>query len=603
MGLFSIFRPRASAEDLFGEAEQFYRKKDYAAAVKLYEQAYALDPDVGDFVPLSLCLYEGRGTAKDDARFFEVTRHEAMKRESAHAVNNLGNCYYKGVGCARDEREAVTWFEAARAMGHLGATLTLAYIYHRRGAGDKGAQFMCYTCLAECEKHGYGKAGELMAQWFGPLTEEERQGLSADDICRRGRQWLDGTGGCTPCRPLAERWIRWAAERGCTEAYGAMAECLDGYGKAAERNMWLMRGADMGDAVCQRRLAVNLHNGTGWPKDDEGARRFLLMACEAGDSEARRLYDDWFPTPEAAKAREEAFRRDVESYEAALGDGDVARARTIIERLYAARGRHGSLETALYACFLAEHGGRDGDSRAAAMRSAHGLLVCMDDDIPDGYRPTAERHLSGTFRKLYDEYGKLGVGTFAGAHGRAWYGRRAYRYYSSRAVCGNAFSMYMTAVYLLDHPDIVARDVARAVGLLRRAKDSYRPALYKLGVVYTVGEYGCCDQEKALPCFKEFVDTATALNKSERAACFYMGTIYMDHNTPTDDALAWKYVSRAFKAGPANPDQKAIYGYMMAKGIGCAWQFEEGLSWVAQGYTEGSTLALDFFNNLGVSPA
>ena len=601
MGLFSIFRPRASAEDLFSEAEQLYRKKDYATAVKLYEQAYALNPDVGDFLPLSLCLYEGRGTAKDDVRFFEVTRHEAMKRESAHAVNNLGNCYYKGVGCEKDEREAVTWFETARAMGHLGATLTLAFIYHRRGADDKGAQFMCYTCLTECVKRGYGKADELMAQWFGPLTEEERQGLSTDDIYRRGRHWLDGTGGCTRCLPLAERWIRCAAERGCVGAYGAMAECLDDIDKAAERNMWLMRGANMGDAVCQRRLAVNLHNGTGWPKDDEGARCFLLMACDSGDSEARRLYADWFPSSEVAAAREEAFRRDVEEFETALDADDEQRARTIIKRLYAARGRHGSFEKALYAFFCVNCGASEGDDEVACMRVAHALVVFIDDDFPADYRNKAELYLASTFRRLYDDYEEVGVKEFNCSHERAWYGQRAYHYYSALAARGSECGMYEVANYLLNNPDIVEQDVPRAVSLLLRVKDHYPHALYKLGCVYMVKEYGYNDAEKALPYFKEFVDTSATFGETECFACYYLGCAYLLRNTFADDIMAWNYVSRAYNSGLGDSDLMALYGYMFALSKGCDGHYDKGLALVCQAHNDGSDIAYDFMVELGVT--
>ena len=600
MGLSNIFSRKPSAEDLFGEAEQCYRNKDYATAVKLYGQAYALDPDVGDFVSYSMCLHEGRGTGKDDKRFFEVTRHEAMKRESKYAANNLANCYYQGVGCAKDESEAVTWFNNARCMGHLGATLSLAFIYHRRGADDHTAQYMCYACLEECVRCGYGKSAELMAQWFGPLTAEEQQGLSVADIYRRGRHWLDGTGGCTPCRPLAERWIRCAVERGCTEAYGAMADCIEQTDRYAERNMWLMKGADMGNVDCMVKLARNIHEGVGWPQDEAGARRFLLMACEAGSGEARRLYDDWFPTPEAAAACEEAFLKEIEDYEMALDADDTDRARTIIERLRSERGRHGDFELVLHACFCADY---FSDSHSDSMHRAHDLLMCLNDDydIPDNCRETAERHLSVLFEDFYDEYETLGVGTFCKAHERAWYGRRAYHYYSAMAARGNIYSMYTMAVYLLDHLDIVARDVPRAVGLLLRAKDHYPHALYKLGCIYMVKEYGFCDSEKALPYFKEFVDNSTTFGETECFACYYLGCAYLLRKTFADDIMAWNYVSRAYNSGLGDSDLVALYGYMLALGKGCTGHYDKGLALVCQAHNDGSDIAYDLMVELGAT--
>ena len=43
MGFFDFLKPDVSAEDLYREAEQCFKSKDYATAVKLFEQAYGGD--------------------------------------------------------------------------------------------------------------------------------------------------------------------------------------------------------------------------------------------------------------------------------------------------------------------------------------------------------------------------------------------------------------------------------------------------------------------------------------------------------------------------------------------------------------------------------
>ena len=67
MGFFDFLKPDVSAEDLYREAEQCFKSKDYATAVKLFEQAWDKDPDVGDFLSLSACPAD-RSTPRDFPR-------------------------------------------------------------------------------------------------------------------------------------------------------------------------------------------------------------------------------------------------------------------------------------------------------------------------------------------------------------------------------------------------------------------------------------------------------------------------------------------------------------------------------------------------------
>ena len=62
MGLFDFLKGepesnRNAAIRLYDVATKEYSAKRYAAAVKLYEQAWSKDPDVNTFFNLSICYY------------------------------------------------------------------------------------------------------------------------------------------------------------------------------------------------------------------------------------------------------------------------------------------------------------------------------------------------------------------------------------------------------------------------------------------------------------------------------------------------------------------------------------------------------------------
>ena len=53
---------------------------------------------------------------------------KAAEQGHAHAQNNLGLMYYKGLGVAQDDAEAGRWFRKAAEQGHAEAQFYLAFM-------------------------------------------------------------------------------------------------------------------------------------------------------------------------------------------------------------------------------------------------------------------------------------------------------------------------------------------------------------------------------------------------------------------------------------------------------------------------------------------
>ena len=300
MGFFDFLKPDVSAEDLYREAEQCFKSKDYATAVKLFEQAWDKDPDVGDFLSLSACYYYEWGTSKNEARCHELAFHGALKG-NAQSMNNLAFFINTGYGCTMDKPKARKWFEKAVEKGNRDAKFTLACILHADAKDNPTLLDRCYRLMKECADNGRKEAQENMDKWFGPVTEDEWKGLTTVGMANRGYNWMMGKEGFAKNTVLAMRCLKAAAARGNAAAYCNMGWCLDQEGKHSEANEAYFKGANLGNTTAMINLARSLHNGWGWPKDDSGSRRYLRMAHEAGDKRAMERMAEFFPADEVRR--------------------------------------------------------------------------------------------------------------------------------------------------------------------------------------------------------------------------------------------------------------------------------------------------------------
>lgn len=161
-----------AAKRLYTSATQKYDLKDCAEAVRLYEQAWQKDPYVGTFHNLALCYYHGWGTAKNAMRCHDLTFH-AARMNDAQSMYNLASFYSSGFGCEANPKNARYWLEQAANKGYIPARYTLAVKQHAEAQANPPLLHFCYRNLKAAADNGHEKAQRLMAEWFGPMTEEE----------------------------------------------------------------------------------------------------------------------------------------------------------------------------------------------------------------------------------------------------------------------------------------------------------------------------------------------------------------------------------------------------------------------------------------------
>lgn len=74
------------------------------------------------------------GMTPEEVKAFDGYKSLAEKGDRA-AQTNLGNCYYKGNGVAKDHAQAVSWWRKSAEQGHAHAQFMLALCYDGGHAG------------------------------------------------------------------------------------------------------------------------------------------------------------------------------------------------------------------------------------------------------------------------------------------------------------------------------------------------------------------------------------------------------------------------------------------------------------------------------------
>eukprot|EP00245_Coleochaete_scutata_P005602 TRINITY_DN19266_c0_g2_i1.p1 TRINITY_DN19266_c0_g2~~TRINITY_DN19266_c0_g2_i1.p1 ORF type:complete len:250 (-),score=52.08 TRINITY_DN19266_c0_g2_i1:86-724(-) len=162
------------------------------------------------------------------------------KREDVRTQKQIGDCFYGGVGVARDVEEAVMWYGRAAERGYAEAQYCLGKVYvsEEGGKADLGVSY-----LRKAVDQGHLKGLYYLATCY-------MKGVNVGKDVEEGmRLYRRGAEGCKDCaRALgecyeigygvesdmkeAERWYRNAAELGCQFSKG---ECYEnGWGVAKD---------------------------------------------------------------------------------------------------------------------------------------------------------------------------------------------------------------------------------------------------------------------------------------------------------------------------------------------------------------------------------
>jgi TPR repeat protein len=235
-----------------------FRTQDMARGRLLVEAAAA------GGLPLAVadCRFTGdgwggyNGDDQDRQAAFETFRELASEQKEAtwivlEAQFNLGDCYHKGRGVAKDEAEAVEWYRKAAEQGHCVAQNNLGVCYHGGTGVDKD----------EAEA----------VEWYRKAAEQGHSEAQFNlGICYDNDVEMDVA--------EAVKWYREAAEQGHSQAQfclGSAYKFGEGVDKdEAEAVKWYRKAAEQGDRLAIRVLARRYRHGIGVEKDEAEASRW-----------------------------------------------------------------------------------------------------------------------------------------------------------------------------------------------------------------------------------------------------------------------------------------------------------------------------------------
>ena len=116
-----------SAEALYQKGNEYYKKSDFAEAVKYYRQA-AEKGNANAQLQLGYCYDKGKGVQQNYEEAFKWFKKSAEQGYDV-AENRLGTYYYKGKGVAKDYRLAVYWFRMSAEHGNRDSMYNLGLCY------------------------------------------------------------------------------------------------------------------------------------------------------------------------------------------------------------------------------------------------------------------------------------------------------------------------------------------------------------------------------------------------------------------------------------------------------------------------------------------
>ena len=110
-------------------------ERDFVKAAQWFGQAR----DAGDASAATLlaeCYLYGKGVTKNETKAVGLLQEASTK--DPRAMDQLGTCYHKGIGVARDDREAFRLYSAAAKLNYLDSAGNLGVLYLTSNETDLG---------------------------------------------------------------------------------------------------------------------------------------------------------------------------------------------------------------------------------------------------------------------------------------------------------------------------------------------------------------------------------------------------------------------------------------------------------------------------------
>lgn len=244
----------------------------------------------------------GRGMPEIDKLAAETYLHTA-KTGSVEAYAALGNMYARGIHFAQDYEEAVRWYQLAADAGHPTATYMLAELYVD-GRGVPTNQAIAIELIKKAaelnEPSAQSTLGSVYEVGAYGVTQDPTQALSwyfkaahagnALAQMKVGAAYIEGEGIKRDIGKGVE-YLTKAAAQNMLEAIRRLAV----YNKSGIDSLpadkqqafaWYLKGAELGDEVCEYQVGCSFLLGDGIEIDDTAAATWLLKAVDKGNADA-----------------------------------------------------------------------------------------------------------------------------------------------------------------------------------------------------------------------------------------------------------------------------------------------------------------------------
>ena len=261
----------------------------------------AEDGDVQAQLALAKAYHLGEGVAKDEAEAVQWWE-KAAEHGDPSAEINLGFAYRLGAGVPKNYAAALRWYTKAADQGSAEGQSNLAGLYHL-GEGvpqDDAAAVRWWKKAAEQgDVTAQGNLGTAYGLGTGVTKDEvesvrwhtkaAENGNPASQFSL-GMFYLQGAG--VP-KDEAEgvKWLRKSAEQGNADGefwLGAAYDSGNGVAKdRAEALRWYRKAGDHGNAAAQYNLGQAYNLGNGVEKDTAEAARWWQRAAEQGLAKAQ----------------------------------------------------------------------------------------------------------------------------------------------------------------------------------------------------------------------------------------------------------------------------------------------------------------------------
>jgi len=216
---------------------------------------------------------------------------------NAAAQTLIAEILSRGLGMARNDREAAKWYALAAEQGvpeaqfqyalmlidgnFVKKDMQAAYALMQSAAeaGNRLAQFNFAQMLIQREPGGKGL--EKAVSYY----ERAAESRLADAQYAMSQIYANGAGGKSPDAAKARRWLELAARQGYDTAQLDLGTLLaDSRNERDEKEgfRWLRRAAEGGNVAAQNRLAKLYMNGLGTEPDPIAAAAWFILARRAG---------------------------------------------------------------------------------------------------------------------------------------------------------------------------------------------------------------------------------------------------------------------------------------------------------------------------------